>query len=209
MSEELKEAISRGQIERYRRTEEIVDRDAVKSKVCTVCRTSKRVPEDYVMRKRKLKSGGVRTYPSGECNQCANDRKTRWKEEFIAKHGHEAWLERQRRYNSNRPSEERRRYQREYGRMRRIEEGATPRGPWKIYADESGGRLGYMMMPAKPFIDFWKTVGQVDRQRVSENLRRSVRRAEESEQENIEFSVVDAVSVALGLPGLVQELYPS
>jgi hypothetical protein len=52
-------------------------------------------------------------------------------------------------------------------------------------------------------------VGQVDRQRVSENLRRSVRRAEESEQENIEFSVVDAVSVALGLPGLVQELYPS
>lgn len=148
MSAELREAISRGQIERHRRQREALkDAPPITTKICSRCKEPKRVPDDYVMRKRKLKSGDVTRYPSGECNECARKRKQNW-----ADRNRETVRERQRRWNANRDPEHRRRYQRDYQRMQRVLEGVTPRGPWRRYRHELEADAA-VKLDAQPLID--------------------------------------------------------
>lgn len=103
--------------------------------------------------------------------------------------------------------EKRRRYQRELGRMKRIEQGVTPRGPWRKYRQEVGAPVGSDRVPAGPFIE-WADANpdEVRALRAFPSLDRGVRRVRT--QDNVSLGLVDSVGSALGDPDLVNRLYP-
>lgn len=207
MSPELKEAISQGQIKRYMLASKDQDEFAVTQKKCTVCLEWKDVPGDYTMRKRKLKSGVIKHYPAGECLKCANDRRKRWKQNYIDKHGLEAWKQYQRESSAGRDKEVRNRYNRERGRLQRLEEGAKPRGPWKKYRDESGGSLGLVFVSSSKLRQWWESLDVETKTLIGahDSISRSIRRAC-YEQDNVELCVLDSIATLMGDPNLVSVL---
>lgn len=204
MSSELKEAISQGQIKRHMLAREDQDEFAITQKKCTVCKEWKNVPDDYSMRKRRLKSGIVNHYPAGECLKCANKRRKKWKQDYIDEHGLEAWKKYQRESSANRNKEVRNRYNRERGRLQRLEEGATPRGPWKKYRDEAGGSLGREMVSSSKLRQWLESLDADSRTMINAHptLLRSVHRVC-YEQENVELGVLDSLATLMGDPGLI------
>lgn len=142
MTPELREKISKGQTERHRRQRAtMLDAEPVTKKKCSNanCRRAGQwlqVPEDFYMRRRKLKSGGIRIYPSGECKECSRARADAW----IAAKPPEERKKLYAQWNAKRDRKKRNRYQREHQRLTAIEEAEKGerilRGPWKRYRDE-------------------------------------------------------------------------
>lgn len=209
LTQEHREAISRGQIERYRRAQKAQDHFAVTSKRCTKCREVKRVPEDYSMRKRVLKSGEIKYYPAGECLSCAGIRREAWKRKFIEEHGIEAWRSKQRLMNASRDPEKKKRYNRQYSRERRREAGVPERGPWKRYRDDTNPTGKGKKVTAAPALQWWNAQ--------TPSIRQHIRRADESlhvefhaisrgDRLNIDIVFLDRLSVVMGDPSLVGTL---
>lgn len=140
MPQELKEAIGKGQQERWQRiTEQEVEVREWKQR-CSQCRELKQVKlddrtnSDFSIRRRNNKSGFVRVYPASECKECNRKKAAKWREE---KRQSGELKKMQEKWNGSRDPEARRAYQREYGAIQRRQEGATPRGPWKKYRARS------------------------------------------------------------------------
>lgn len=200
LDEDMRRRISEAQAARHRRIRLEQDQFAVTEKRCTVCRLVKRVPDDYVMRRRTLKCGEIRVYPSGECRQCGAARREKWKADYIAKHGEEAWRKKQRQHSKGRDKKKRRRYSREYGRMQRMEQGATPRGPWLKYRDEVGSIPGRReKVSSIPFQQWWRSIGP-DRRREIVNgsvaLDRAVRENLRPDKVNVTKYFLHQISAA-------------
>jgi hypothetical protein len=212
LTQEERDAISRGQIERHKRQRAQQDHFAIDRKRCTQCGEVKRVPDDYYMRKRKLKSGEINIYPPGECKDCSRARADAWKQKYIEEHGLEAWKEKERQWNRGRSPTKRRRYAREYSRLRRIEEGATPKGPWKKYENEVGmpmskPKIGEGIVSAYPFRQWWEGLPAEMKMQLRQDpvLQRSIHRAL-NESLNISVDTLDNIAIALGDPGIVSLL---
>lgn len=203
-----RQAISRGQIARHLRQRMEVKDAHVDRKKCTKCHQWKDVPADYVMKKRQLKSGEIRRYASGECKQCGRERAEKWKQDYIAKYGEKAWKDKQEEYKRNRNQEKRKQYQREYGRIRRIEQGVTPRGPWKKYRNESGGRAEKIQMSSTPVRIWWDNLDKETKAylNLDESLSRRIKYART--EPNIEIKLIDRIVDALKDPNLYQVLAP-
>jgi hypothetical protein len=94
--------------------------------------------------------------------------------------------------------------------MRRIEEGATPRGPWKKYRHESGGRDGVPRVDAGPFVRWWNELPEGAHARVREHtsIHRRLREVVGGRQAQLEISTVVTVGDILDDPGLASRLYP-
>lgn len=133
LSEEHKRHISEGQAARHLRNIEAEVAQPDHKRCSGPCGKLKRVPEDFYMRKRRLKCGATRFYPNGECKECAAARTSLYKEK-LRKEG--TLSDRQKKWNKSRDPKALNKYHREWGRIRRALDGATPRGPWKKYRDE-------------------------------------------------------------------------
>lgn len=207
MSEEHKAAIGRGQERRHREAREARDPSLEPtSKKCTKCGIRKPLG-DFTMRKYKTKSGEVTRHPAPECRECAAKRRAKWREDYIAEHGEEAYRQLQNRYNKNRDPEKRRRYQREYGRMERMEQGVASRGPWKKYRREVGASTGSDRVPVEPFVAWIDATPEVREVLThNANLARAVNRVRG--QERVSIGLVDQLGTSLGDPDLVNRLYP-
>jgi hypothetical protein len=213
VSEETKEKISRGQAERHRRDREALSDDPLIAKKCSREDCDRagewlRVPEDFPMRTRTLKDGTKRRYPAGECKRCNRARAERWKAEFVAEHGEDAWKAKWKTWNSKRDREAKRKYDREYQRFLRASNGIEPRGPWKKYRDEVEKRTE-TIVPTGPFKDWWKSLSPIVRARAfakSETVARGIRRVLNNERMSLFF--VDQVGVLTGHPELAIVLYP-
>ena len=179
---------------------------AVTHKRCTKCLKYKRVPEDYVMRKRTLKSGEVRKYAAGECKECGALRREKWKQDYIAEHGLEAWRDLQRHYSRKRDKEARKKYNREWWRMTH---GKGTR-VWKRYEHEKDGGHKYPRVPSRQLRWFWDTEMTEQQKalvRSNENFYRALRRAM-YDQKNVELRAVDELGVMIGRVELISYLYP-
>ncbi len=209
LPEEHRKAISEGQIRRHMQQRLEVKDAHVEQKRCTQCKEWRKVPDEYVMRKRTLKSGEIRRYAAGECKYCGRERAERWKKDYITKHGEEGWKEKMAEYKRNRDQDKRRRYQREYGRLRRMEDGATPRGPWKRYRDESGGRVEKIRTSSTLLRIWWENLDEETRSyiNVDQDLSRTIRRYA-YEDVNLELTVIDRIVDKLKDPALYQRLAP-
>lgn len=190
MSDEVKAKISAGQIARHQRQRALV-KDEPKLKRCTKCRQFKRVPEDYVMRKRVLASGEVRHYPSGECKRCGSERKARW-----VQANRDTVRARQRRYNANRDQLARRAYQRDYQRMQYAEKhpDAIPRGPWKSSQaqDRELERRARVNVPAfLQWVERWQP-------ELTDSEQRYVNRLKTGEQKTASLRVIDTIMTRNG-----------
>lgn len=210
LPEEHRKAISEGQILRHRRQRLEVKDAHVEQKRCTICKEWRKVPEEYVMRNRTLASGEIRRYAAGECKYCGRKRAERWKKAYITEHGEEAWKEKQKGYQRNRDQQKQRRYQREYGRIKRMEEGAEPRGPWKKYEHESGSKgTKKVFVSSTPLRIWWEAMDTETRQWINldESLSRTVRRYA-YESVNVEIDIIDMLVDRLSDPGLYARLAP-
>lgn len=235
MDQELKDRISAGQVERHRRQRAAVASvDPPDRKRCSNARCKRagkwlRVPDDFYMRRRKLKSGGLRVYPSGECKECSRARADRWKKAL----GPEEAKRRQDGYNAKRDQEKKKRYNREYLRLKAAEAEArgelVRRGPWHRYRDEPQPRV---LVPARAFIRWYvderTRMDQVLRVRgltASFDTRRSLREhlgigpstharlealsellPEDLLTKSIDVAMVDRVLTKVGRPELLDEL---
>lgn len=220
MSDEDKQKISEGQLRRYARVREMhlpePDRKKCSRPDCERRGQWLKVPDDFPMRKRKLKCGEVKRYPAGECKQCNRRRADEWKAKIIREQGLEAWQKLNKRYNDKRDPDHKRRYNREYTRMRRIEQGVTPRGPWKKYRHEVEERM--KLVPVKPFVEWFQSLNgsTPTEDQMGDRLSRAVRRAingggesaESLEDRRIHLDIVDEVGVLVGEPFLIHALYP-
>lgn len=158
MDQELKDKISAGQVARHRRQRaSVAEVDPPDKKKCSNSRCRRagqwlRVPDDFYMRRRRLKSGGMRVYPSGECKECSRERADKWKKGL----GPEEAKRRQTLYNKQRDRAKQRRYNREHQRLLAIEAAERGervlRGPWKRYTNEPQPR---MLVPARGFIRWY------------------------------------------------------
>jgi hypothetical protein len=171
----------------------------VTQKPCTKCGVWKRVPEDYSMRKRKLKDGSVTLYPNPECKPCATARSKQARENYILKHGKEAWLKL---HASYRDPEERKTYNREWWRMTHGKGKRT----WRRYAPTRE----QVRVDAAPFLAWW----DANRFRIPSDRGRwnthhqTVRRIRNEGQTTIDLFIVDEIGTRIGEPGLAAELYP-
>jgi hypothetical protein len=213
MDPEAREAISRGQIDRYKRQAEDLSQIPEK-RFCPFCSEWKTTEGNFVISKRLLKSGRMGFYPAHKCNECKKIEKREWR---AKNRDHVRELQRRshaRRMKNKEKREARQRYAREYGRMQRALQGANPRGPWKRYAHEVGGPL--KLVPAKPFIEWYLAL---DGKRPSDKqlglaTARAVRRAITGDADSADFEdrrirlhIVDEVGVIVGEPYLIHTLY--
>lgn len=133
--QEVRDKISRSQRERHRRAREQLGPPPDRKR-CTQCKEWKRVDiedrsqSEFQIRSRKLTTGEIRYYPSGECKECNAARAAAWRE---SKRQEGALSDLQREWNSRRDPEHRKAYQREYQAFLRREQGMEMRGPWKRY----------------------------------------------------------------------------
>jgi hypothetical protein len=124
MPKSQKEAISKGQIRRYKRR---LNKPYVmpKDKQCVGCKKIKPA-SDFYLRKQKLKSG-ISYYLEGRCKKCLVEKNQKHREK----------LKKEGRYRQMR---------REEATVRRRKAGIKAKGPWKRYRDKPGGKL----LPLKP-----------------------------------------------------------
>ena len=219
---EVREKISKSQSARYKRAREAAVAEPTRKKCsresCDRAGEWLRVPEDFLMRKRRLKSGEIVVYPSGHCRLCDRERRRQWKEDFIAKYGEEVWKERNKEWNSHRDRERTRKVRREHRRLEDAISGRYPnlRGPWKKYAHELNEPLP--LVPAKPFVDWYLGLNgsRPTESEMGDNVARAVRRAVyggkdsvcDVELRRLHLETVDAVGVLVGVPQLIRALYP-
>ena len=211
MERETRMKISRAKREQHRRARNSAvaqpDRKKCSRADCERAGQWLIVPDDFRMRKRKLKGGEVVVYPAGECNVCARKRADIWRDKFIAEHGEEAWKARVKEWNSRRDREKKNRYNREYGRMRRAEMGMESRGPWRKYRHEMLERL--KMVPVEPFVKWFQSLNGTSptEKQLGDRLARAVRRATSGETKKIRLDIVDDVGVIAGYPHIIHTLY--
>jgi hypothetical protein len=215
LSEAHKASISRAQIARYQKQREEFGDYFPPQKVCTKCGKMKTRAE-YAPRKRALASGEVKEYLAGECRACANLRSARWREQ---KRKEGVLADMQREWNSRRDKEHRKQYQREYSYMRRRKEGREERGPWKR------NRVGERSMervdrdpfvawldtnyPGWPFPD-WPLMVGIDEarfRRIKQGRYRD-KKGRDRPYNKITIDLVDKITVGLGEPQALQEIYP-
>jgi hypothetical protein len=216
LSEAHREAISRGQRERHARNHVLAPPLPETTKRCSKCGHVKKVnlidasASDFPIRTRKLVSGERRRYPAGECKMCNNKRAADWRQK-LRDEGRLA--AEQARWNQNRDAEHRRRYQREYQRMQRVEQGVTPRGPWKRYRNETNSPVVYVS--ADPFLDWLDEAmaiqGMTDlalAEKVGVDPRVLYRLRHENKRRRIDLALADSLAVAMGMPQIVAVLFP-
>ena len=131
MTKREKAAISKAKIESFKKRKAQHPDVLPDHHKCTRCGEIKRVPEEFSLRKVKLKSGLVHIYPSPECRACALERSREYRKRFTK----EEWRAKEKKWNLTRDQEKRREYQREYDTIRRRKAGAKVRGPWKKYRE--------------------------------------------------------------------------
>jgi hypothetical protein len=211
MSEEDRQKISEGQVRRHlRQRQQIVaepDRKKCSRPDCPSQGRWLKVPDDFPMRKRKLKCGEVRRYPAGECKLCNRRRADEWKAKIIREQGIEAWRAMNKRWNDKRDKEHKRKYNREYQRIQAALEGRRQRGPWKKYAHELDERL--KLVPAEPFVQWFQSLNgsTPTESQMGPRLARAVRRATSGEIQKIHLDIVDEVGVLVGQTYLIHTLY--
>jgi Ni,Fe-hydrogenase I large subunit len=196
-----KDAISRGQIERYKRGRE-THVDEPTHKRCTKCGVTKPRYE-FCMRKRKLACGEVHEYPAGECMECAAARAAAYRAKLLE----EGKLrEREHAWNSKRDAEHKREYNREYGAARRRAEGMKARGPWKKYRERGRGRKLEIGPLSRFLAGLNGGVGALAR-RTGEH-ERLIYRIVNQKQKTVSTEVADRILHALGMPDQLSVLYP-
>lgn len=135
MNKNHRKAISRGQRKRHARIRKELPPVKQYEKVCCVCEIRKHVDleepgfSEFVIRKKKLASGGVGLFPASECRECAKLRVEAWREKQRATGD---LARREREWNERRDQEARKKYHQEYQRRAR----ATRRGRYDL-EDES------------------------------------------------------------------------
>ncbi len=135
MPEEIRKKISEGQMRRYKLLREqgfYHTRPATKQ--CSKCKQTKKVPDDFHMAKRKLKSGEFVHYPVGRCYKCTAEASAAWREKRRSAGLYKDDLKR---YHQNRDQDKYRQWSREYQTIQRRKEGMKIRGPWKKYRESS------------------------------------------------------------------------
>jgi hypothetical protein len=205
MSVAQRAAISRGQVDRWRRQAAHQD-TPVERKQCTICKDWKAAKE-FGKKKRKTKSAGVRVYLASECKQCAKERRAAWREEK-RKSGELAAL--QEKWNANRDPEHRREYQREYSRARRERAGVPARGPWKCYRKDSP-QLRLIAAPFLEWMDEWLAVTGENIENLCERAGVPSRRVREwrmGPSARAQLGSLDKLAVAMGMPDQIAVLYP-
>ena len=179
---------------------------------CSRCvklgRTGWQPGENFGTRKNKLKSGVVSITYRNECRRCERERQALRRQDPKVR---EQNAERARRWAK---SEKGKRYYREWHRMKRIENGANPRGPVKKYRHEVGNQME--LVPVRPFVDWWLSLNgsRPSETEMGEALSRAVRRAVYGDQDSgpaetrrMRLDTVDEVGVLVGQPHLIYLLY--
>lgn len=217
MPQEIRDKISRAQIERHRRNRgnEIAQPDR---KRCTKCKRMKIVPDDYQMRKRTLKSGEVRLYPAGECRECSRKRSAEWREKYVLSLPPEQRRKVYRKWSRSRNQAKRRRYQRDYQALQRRQQGIPVRGSWKKYRNQSGPTV-----PRDPFVEWLLNSDEVKRigfkelaRRVGSNESRFrvIARGHYKKNgavysvKNVSLELIDRCLMATGSKTMIHDLYP-
>lgn len=193
-------AIRNGQIRRHRRQRATLGPRPNRKK-CSQCGEVKNVPDDFPMRKRKLSGGETVRYPAGECKKCAAARNTAWR----AKQSPEDLKAMQDRWNANRNTEDRRRYNREYQRMQARLTGVPERGPWHRYRDEVDDSPD-PRLPRAPLDSYLADLclGGSEVARLAGMDEASFRRVK-----RLKRSQIDAILTRLGVPDQMTALYPN
>lgn len=220
MDRETKRRISRAQKARHQTQRDmqgpLPSKKKCSNKSCDRAGQWLNVPDDFIMQNRRISGGKKRRYPSGECRQCQAKRRKKYRDDFIAEHGIEAWREREKAWNKNRNQEKKRKYNREYQRMKAAGTVANPRGPWKKYQHEVEVRLG--RVPVEPFVEWWLALNgsRPTEAQMGPALARAVRRAvygandsaENIEDRKMDLEHVDQIGILTGFPHLIHVIYP-
>lgn len=200
MPQDLKDAISAGQIARHERAEQqAIAQPTLKR--CSQCRRMKRIDE-FPQRTRKLASGKTKKYPAGECLKCNAARSAAHREKLRAEG---TYAESIKRWNAARDPEHRKSYQREYGAIRRRQQGAAPRGPWKRYREN--GRPG--TLDPQPLLNYLGPMDAHELNRIADSagvLRQL--NGMRAGTHKLTLHVADALLMAMGAPELLPILYP-
>lgn len=221
--DDVRKKISESQIARHERARQAaVDKPRLKqcsSADCDRVGQWLRVPEDFYVKRKRLKSGEIVNHPSGQCRHCEAKRRHKWRQEFIAEHGEEEWKKVNKRWNANRDPERTRKIRRESRRINDALIGRykSPRGPLKKYLHELTEPLP--LVPAKPFVDWFLSLNgaRPTEDQMGESLARNVRRAvhgghdsvSDVERRRVHMETVDAVGILAGVPHLISALYPN
>lgn len=211
LPEPIVKKISEGQIKRHllrikEETDALPSKKKCSKKDCSRAGQWLNVPDDFPMRTRKLKSGLSRVYPAGECKRCANVRKIEHKKKYIAKHGIDAWRDKQKVYNSRRNLEHKKVYNRMYQRrMRAKQAGVQTRGPWKRYRHELEPEA--ILLPATQFVEWWDSLNG-STPWLSSQDQRFIYRLRSGEITEVDWYFVDRVTTDAGQIGMVYLLYP-
>lgn len=149
-SEEHKQSISQGQIDRHKRDRESRVSEPT-GKRCTKCKQFKNLNE-FPKKRVRIKSG-VTIYRAGECLLCLRKRSEAYRDKLRA----EGTLkEKNRQYARDRNREKKNKYNRDWDRFRRLEKGMKSRGPIKKYRNERDPDRHVLR---KPFADRLAEIG--------------------------------------------------
>lgn len=209
LTEAQKEKISKGKIEAFKKREAGHKYELPKTKICSKCGKRKSA-DQFLIKKKTLKSGVKREYLAGECRKCAGERAAKWRED-------RRWEDQMgkinRRYDENR-SQESKDKRNETLRMKRQEEsqkaGRKPIRRKKTVVKRSADlvKVGQEVLDVEPISEWLIENGVTAVPGVADAAVISVRNRLGTYKDKISLDLVDRILTGMEEPWVSFDLYP-